>query len=139
MGKTWVERIDNFTVKSLEAFVLRNNPTVLPGSDPGVVYIMSSPAHDIDLYKVGLTRRNVEERSEDLSSSTGVPLPFGVLAYWHVADCSTIEKEVHKLLKPYRVNKRREFFRTSLPVIVSAVERAIADVEDDSSRGAKPT
>jgi hypothetical protein len=132
VGKTWVERMETCSVTSPESFVIHNKPRLSMGKDPGIVYIMRSSSHGNDLYKVGLTRRNTRDRAAEVGSSTGVPLPFEVLASWDVADCGNIEKEVHKRLKPYRVSKRREFFRTSLSSIVAAVEQAIANVEGNS-------
>lgn len=127
VGKTWVERIERYSVKGIESFVISNTSTIEVGNDPGIIYIIRSTSHGLDLYKVGLTRRSVQERATEIGSSTGVPLPFDVLASWQVSDCASIEKEIHKQLKPYRVNKRREFFRTSLPFIVATVEKAIAN------------
>ena len=66
-----------------------------------------------------------------MGSSTGVPLPFEVLASWDVADCGKVESEVHKHLKPFRVSKKREFFRTSLSSIVATIERVIANIESN--------
>jgi hypothetical protein len=125
VGKTWVERIEKYTVKSPDSFVIQNQPRVQNGRDPGTIYIMRSPAHGNDVYKIGLTRRTSGERALELSSTTGVPLPFEVLASWEVRDCSSVEKGVHSQLRPFRLNKRREFFGANLSSIVAAVEQAI--------------
>jgi len=130
VGKTWVKRIESYSVKRPESFVISNKPRIPIGNDPGIVYIMRTSAHGIDLYKVGFTRRSAQKRAEELGSSTGVPLPFEVLASWEVADCGAIEQKVHSQLKPYRVNKKREFFRTSLSSIVAVVGKAIANAGD---------
>ncbi len=132
VGKTWVERTESYAVKSPESFVINNEHRIRVGNDPGIVYIMRTPAHGNDLYKVGITRRTTHDRAAELGSSTGVPLPFEVLASWKVSDCGAIEKDVHKQLKQYRLSKRREFFRTTLSSIVAAVEQAIASIEDSS-------
>jgi len=131
VGKTWVERTDIYAAKSPESFAMKNSPKFPFGNDPGVIYIMRSPAHSNDLYKVGFTRRPANERATEIGSSTGVPLPFEVLASWVVSDCAAIEKNVHNQLKGYRVSKRREFFRTSLSTIIAAVELSIK-IYDDS-------
>jgi hypothetical protein len=99
----------------------------MSGPDPGVIYLTRSPAHEVDLYKVGLTRRSADERNKELSSATGVPLPFGVCASWEVGDCASVEKEVHRRLEWCRVNRRREFFNASLSKIVETVESVIAE------------
>ena len=132
VGKTWVERVESYAVKSPESFVIDNKPRIPVGNDPGVVYIMRSSAHGNDIYKVGLTRRTAHERAAEIGSSTGVPLSFEVLASWEVPDCGAVEKDVHKQLKQYRLSKRREFFQTSLSSIVAAVEQAISNIGDNS-------
>ncbi|MBZ0258462.1 GIY-YIG nuclease family protein, partial [bacterium] len=127
VGKTWVERRESCSVKCPESFVLDIAPQKLIGSDPGIIYIIRSPSHGIDIYKIGLTRRHTDERASEISSATGVPIPFDVLANWNVKDCRMIEKEVHKQLEPYRLNRRREFFRTSLSNIIKTIEQVITD------------
>ena len=129
VGQTWVERVDHYSTSNPESFIIQNIRGALKGDDPGVVYIVRSAAHGNDIYKVGLTRRNAKERAQELGTSTGVPLPFGVLASWEVVNCSLVEKEAHLRLKEYRVNKNREFFRVSLSTIVAAIEQTISDTE----------
>lgn len=130
VAKTWVNRMETYSARSLDSFVVcRSNPII--GEDPGVIYVARSPSHGIDLYKIGLTRRSARERVTELGSSTGVPLPFEVLASWNVGNCSAIEKAVHYRLSKYRVNKRREFFNVGLPEIVKAVQQAICQLETD--------
>lgn len=129
VGKTWVERYESYSTCSPESFIIQNVRHIPKGDDPGVVYIIRSASHGNDIYKVGLTRRSAEKRAQEISSSTGVPLPFGVLATWEVGDCGKIEKETHILLKQYRVNKKREFFRASLSTIIAAIEQTIAEFE----------
>jgi len=129
VGKTWVERVDSYSTSSPESFIIQNIRGTPKGDDAGVVYIVRSAAHGKDIYKVGLTRRSAKERAHELGTSTGVPLPFEVLASWEVANCSLVEKEVHLRLKQYRVKKNREFFCASLSTIVAAVEQTISDTE----------
>src|SRR5207245_2640349 len=95
--------------------------------DPGVVYVIRSPAHDKDVYKIGLTRRNPAERAAEIGAATGVPLPFGVLANWTVRDCGSVEKKVHARLRQFRLSKRREFFRADLGDIVTAVQAVVGE------------
>ncbi len=63
-----------------------------------------------------------------LTSATGVPTKFEVLAEWAVGDCATVEKIVHNRLRAYRVNKRREFFRVSLSKAVEIVNEAVNNI-----------
>ncbi len=126
VGRTWVERVDTYMVNSPDSFIISNRTKKPEGSDPGVIYILRSASHSNDIYKIGLTRRDVSLRAKEVGSTTGVPLPFGVLASWEVGNCSEVEKEVHSHLKDYRINTKREFFRVSLSTIVSAIHEIIS-------------
>jgi hypothetical protein len=129
VGRTWVRRVESWSSRPPGAFVIQRVAGGVAGRDPGVVYIVRSPSHDTDVYKVGLTRRTANERAREISSSTGVPLPFGVLASWSVGDCSAVEREVHRRLDRQRLSTRREFFAVSLAEIVLVVERVISELE----------
>lgn len=125
IGKTWVQRTESWSAHSLHSFVISKSRRIISGDDPGWIYIMRSGSHYDDLYKIGLTRRSIETRADELSSATGVPTGFEVLAKWEVADCSRVEREIHERLKPIRVNKRREFFRGNLQMIVSVIDEVL--------------
>jgi hypothetical protein len=75
----------------------------------GYVYIMINQAFP-HLLKIGKTEKNPDERARELSS-TGVPSPFIVLHNEYVADCATVESEMHRLFAQFRESSRREFFR----------------------------
>jgi hypothetical protein len=121
IGRTWVSRHELWSARSPQSFLLHRGKTDQNGPDPGVIYVQRSPAHEIDVYKVGLTRRSAEVRAAELSSATGVPLPFGILAKWDVGDCGQAEKEIHERLAAYRINPRREFFRVELAIICQVI------------------
>ncbi len=105
--------------------MLSKGPRAIVGKDPGQIYIMRSGSHYDDLYKIGFTRRSSEARAVELSSETGVPTGFGVLASWEVGDCARVEGEIHKRLKHLRVNTRREFFRGNLQAIFRIINEAV--------------
>ena len=117
---------DGARAKAAMADFTRPAP-VVAGPDPGIVYIMRSAAHALEVYKIGLTRRTATERAKDLSYETGVPLPFGVLAQWEVGDCAGIEALIHERLAAYRVNERREFFRHPLRTIVALINSVVEE------------
>src|SRR4051812_6914021 len=97
-GRTWVSRHESWSAQSPTSFLLRRSITDSDGPDPGEIYVQRSPAHESNLYKIGLTRRASATRAQELTSASGVPLPFGVLATWKVGDCDRVEKEVHSRL-----------------------------------------
>lgn len=126
VGKTWVERMESWSIQTLESFVVRSGTRPPSGPNAGSVYVMRSASHGLDLYKVGYTRRTTDERANELSSSTGVPLPFEVLAKWDVEDVHAVEAEAHHRLGRYKVNKRREFFCAPLPTIIAELDAIAA-------------
>jgi hypothetical protein len=128
VGRTWVSRHDSWAAHNPSSYLLTRAEIKAKGADPGIVYIVRSSSHAEDLYKVGFTRRTVEDRVSDLSN-TSAPLDFGILAKWDVGNCRTIEQEVHRRLDSYRINPKREFFHCSLAMITSTIEQVIADIE----------
>lgn len=77
---------------------------------PNIVYILTNEAMP-GLVKIGLTTDNVESRIKQLSSDTGVPLPFECYFAAEVTDCNKLEKTLHQLFSENRINPKREFFK----------------------------
>jgi hypothetical protein len=128
VGRTWVTRTEMWSAGKPQKFLLARRSVPKRGDDPGFVYVMRSEAHALDVYKVGLTRRTTEKRAGELSSATGVPVPFGVLTQWEIGNCKAVEDEVHERLKAYRVNERREFFRIDLRTIIAVIDSIVKKV-----------
>ena len=78
-------------------------------SSKGVVYILTNPAMP-GLVKIGKTSRAAEVRMDQLYS-TGVPVPCNCLLAVEVEDMQAVEKALHIAFFPYRINKKREFFK----------------------------
>ncbi len=127
-GRTWVSRHESWSARSPQAFMLAKMNFEPQGPDPGTIYVQRSAALEHNLYKIGLSRRSAEVRAGELSSATGVPLPFDVLATWAVGDCAVIEKKIHEKLSPFRINPRREFFRSELKHIIAIIQAVILDI-----------
>ena len=88
-------------------------------SEAGYVYALinwSMPG----LVKVGITSRTPDERSDELSSATGVPTPFERVFHVLVPDARAAESEIHGKLEArgYRVSGDREFFRAPIEEVV---------------------
>jgi hypothetical protein len=101
----------------------------------GFVYVLANRAMP-GIYKVGRTDRAPRERMDELSRSTAVPYEFDLVLYAQVDDAVTAEAELHTELKFCRVNKSREFFRTSLDNLRTTIHENehtldICDVEFD--------
>ena len=124
VGKTWVQRTETWESTTPTDFLAKRlQPTALNAE---YIYVTRSPSHVADLYKVGMTTREVGARVAELSGSTSAPLPFEILAYWPVPDAALAERVVHEALAPYRVSARREFFRAPLPRIIQTIDRVLA-------------
>lgn len=89
-----------------------DTPVVIPGPFSGFVYLLANPSMP-GLVKVGRTQRGAHHRVKELSSATGVPLPFQVIFELAVSDCEAVERITHRLLNQYRLNTTREFFEVS--------------------------
>ena len=138
VGRSWVTRTETWSASKPQAFLVTRPAPAATGPDPGIVYVMRSDAHGLEIYKIGLTRRTTEERSRELSCATGVPLPFGILAQWEVGDCSAVEAEIHERLDAHRINDRREFFRLPLRTIVTVINSVVEAISRTRANQIRP-
>ncbi|MBK3745807.1 GIY-YIG nuclease family protein [Paraburkholderia aspalathi] len=76
----------------------------------GFVYVMSNPSMP-GTVKIGKTTRSPEVRRAELSSATGVPVPFHIEGFIECENVHVMEILIHEKLKRYRVNRSREFFK----------------------------
>ena len=82
----------------------------------GYVYVLSNESLPPNTYKIGSTYGLPEERAEELTG-TGHLTPFKVVYTIKVQSAEYYEKNIHKLLKKYRVKQGREFFKLDLDKI----------------------
>lgn len=94
-------------------------------SDLGVLYVLRCTTMKEEHYKVGWTSKTAEKRAKELSDATGVPTSFVVVNSWQHKDAEALEKNVHMMLEPYRINDRREFFHVSYQIIEKIIESEI--------------
>tara|TARA_R110001583_G_scaffold160071_1_gene311941 strand:+ start:500 stop:2140 length:1641 start_codon:yes stop_codon:yes gene_type:complete len=130
-GRTWVTQTlswQEVETKS-QALTAVRSKVKIDAANAGYIYVMRSAAHDKDIFKVGLTRRNSDVRARELSRSTSSPDQFLVVEDWYVKDCVLAEKLIHSRLSKYRVNPKREYFKTRYNVIFSAVDEVINELE----------
>ena len=129
VGRTWVERTETWSQRGVERFVVRKYETRIEGANPGYLYLMRSGTHSMDIYKIGKTKRSPDVRARELSGATGVPTKFEVLYTWEVGDVDALEKEAHRRLRPYRISRKREFFRCSPQVIIRTIDSLLDDLD----------
>jgi len=90
----------------------------------GYVYVLVNSAKP-EMVKIGMTERNPQKRAEELSSSTGVAVPY-VVAYEAATDRpKEVEKAVHDKLSEERVNSDREFFRVGATRAIEIIQQQI--------------
>jgi len=128
-GRTWVKVESTWIQTQQQPVVVQakrfsaGNTTKL-NADKGYIYVMHNPAHGNDLFKVGLTRRNSDTRADELSG-TGAPDKFLVAQEWEVTDCVSAEKWIHDILRDYRINPKREFFKISFQDLMKLISAGI--------------
>jgi hypothetical protein len=101
---------------------------------PDTVYILTNEAMP-GLIKIGLAADSVEARLTNLSSHTGVPLPFECYFAAEVKDGARIEKTLHQLFAEARINPKREFFRLDPEKVVLAI--SIGEFKEVTPGGAQ--
>ena len=83
------------------------------------------------LVKVGYTTGTIQKRMNQLNT-TSTPSPFEVSALFYVNNAVQCEKEIHNKLNCYRENPKREFFKNSVPQLVSESIMIIGNYIDSS-------
>lgn len=92
------------------------------GVDVEWVYVLRNPAFSDDLLKIGRTSRTPDARANELSSKTGVPEDYEVVAAYPTPNSKRLEKRVHRKLKIYRTDDRKEFFNVQLETAKRVIE-----------------
>ncbi len=89
----------------------------------GYIYILINPSLQKDLLKIGKTTRTPDERSMELSSSTGVATSYYVAYEAETDNCDQAEALIHKELAKFRYKEDREFFKIPLKTAIPIVEK----------------
>lgn len=95
----------------------------------GFIYALGNDAMP-GIYKIGHTGEHPKLRAQSLSSPSGCPKPFVLLAYFGCERPMFVERDIHEKFKEFRVNREREFFQLDL-IELQAEFRARAEQEDD--------
>lgn len=98
---------------------------------PGYIYVLQNELFGPYVVKIGLTTLEPDLRALQLySGSSGVPTPFDIFTAYSVGDCKLAEKTIHKRLKAFRINGRREFFRSAPSVAASLAYETCAEINN---------
>lgn len=128
-GKTWVNRKDSYFRSKSEELIVKKTSKTFNGANAGFIYVMRNPTMELNTFKIGLTMGEPEDRADQLSK-TSVPERFYVMRQWAVSDCKLAEKQIHTLLKDYRVDPRREFFTLDMEKINSVVDSVVSSINE---------
>jgi hypothetical protein len=96
---------------------------------PEIVYLLTNPTIP-DLVKIGRTT-DLEARLRQLSTHSGVPVPFECFFACEVQDSVKVERALHDAFGDHRINPKREFFRLN-------PDRAVAILELVALKDAAP-
>ena len=78
----------------------------------GIVYVLKTNTFtkdNFEIIKIGFTTQDVEIRINQLYT-TGVPFKFTIYKSYSTKNYIELEKALHKLLEPFKLNNSREFF-----------------------------
>ena len=107
------DSLDSLNIKTyLEIFLGNRKKNRLENE---TVYILSTREQPKYL-KIGFTTRSIKERVNEINSSTGVIVPFGVRAVFSVDNAQNLEAKIHHRLSEFRIRKDREFFNMEFQV-----------------------
>ncbi len=93
---------------------------------PGYIYVLSNPSMP-GLLKIGRSKNGAKARAKELNT-TGVPEPFEILGEAYICDMITTERNIHELLKEYRYNSSREFFKLTYKVCCELINNKYPDI-----------
>ena len=127
-GKTWVKRTESYFLASEEELIIEKNKDLdYTTKNAGKIYILRNANLSRDVYKIGLTTKTTEERARQLSK-TSIPDQFQVMREWDVKDCFLAEKNIHKILEKYRVDKKREFFEVNMKIANDVIDSVVDEI-----------
>ena len=102
---------------------ITNEGYVQIGKGSNTVYIMSNESMP-GLLKIGSTRKHIEERRKQLSSVSGVPVPFKIECVFKLdGNEEQLENEIHRYLEHKRNSMQREFFDISLQEAIDIIKK----------------
>ena len=90
--------------------------------ESGFVYILSNELMP-NIYKVGFTERNPDERANEITLKSGLPKQFKVEKYWRSNDPYIVEQRIHEALSEFAQGK--EFFKGDLNEICEFINYLI--------------
>ena len=129
-SRTWVEKTLSWHESNdLEPNVEISFPKYI-SQNKGHIYMLRNAAHDLDIFKIGLTTKTVENRAKQLSG-TASPDQFLIINKWAVKNCVLAEKLIHEKLDRYRLNPKREFFKLKIELAMNEILPIIEKINQE--------
>jgi len=137
-SRTWVEKTLSWQELSKTDKEIEITVPASISINKGYIYLLRNPAHELDLFKIGLTTNTVEERAKQLS---GTPSPdnFLIINKWLVEDCILAEKLIHTKLERFRINPKREFFRLKIEDAIKEIIPIIEEINKNGTQSSRPS
>ena len=127
-------------IEALDEQIERQN-YALTHNRAGYVYVVSNDDMKEGQYKIGITRRTIEERMKELGSGASHSFGMNLHGYVYCEDCFAVENMLHKHFADQRVNQvnpRKEWFKTTLQDIQQAfkelfdIDIILTDIADEN-------
>jgi hypothetical protein len=131
-NRTWVEKTLSWHESKLEQPNVEITKHKTGSQNKGYIYLLRNAAHELDIFKIGLTTKTVEERAKQLSG-TSSPDKFLIVNRWIVNDCVLAEKLIHDKLEGYRFNSNREFFKIKLEDAIKEIIPIIDELNNNET------
>ena len=128
-GKTWVNQSNSWFEAKNNDLTIEKEQHNFEGPNVGYIYILRNPTMGKNIFKIGLTRNEVDYRVEQLSK-TSVPDKFYKAQEWIVKDCVLAEKQIHEILNNYRVDPRREFFEVPYDKAIEVITGTVKKINE---------
>ncbi|MCK0190670.1 GIY-YIG nuclease family protein [Arenibacter sp. F20364] len=130
-GRNWISQtISYYKPVTADLIIEKGSEKAYKGKNAGAIYILRNASFEKNIFKIGLTRKTTKERASQLSN-TSVPDNFNIINEWNVKDCVIAEKKIHEILKKYRVNPNREFFKIELKLASKVVEEVTTSINKE--------
>lgn len=98
-----------------------------PNTGKQYVYILANESIP-SLCKIGFTKNLSDKRAKQINAGTGVATDFTAEYAYPCYNGHDLEQEVHGYLDSFRVNKNREFFRTTVGEARAVIKKVGGEV-----------
>ncbi len=128
-GRTWVNQNLSWFEANNDDLIIEKDSNKFTDINSGYVYILRNPTMGKNIFKIGLTRNEVDERVNQLSN-TSIPDRLYKSQEWNTKDCVKAEREIHSRLQNYRVDPRREFFQIDYEKAIAVISQVVKEIND---------